>query len=759
MNVFKSVESTVRTDCHIEEQVIYRDFVVANPGKIKHCVGIHDDFIDFDLKTFLAYLPAVRSSLFRIVSMKGTLYCSLCDAHKQQYFRIADEEIVMSNEFCRNLLLEEVDYFTFMHIVYVEFLDQLLQYLACFETDAKVFRFPFPTFMAKYKRRIQFVKTCLGSTKDKKNFMKNCFMICRQFSLTKFSTFFEGDLEMMKQVNVALHSFMRKYRRGERLQVQHDDRLIAKFGVKGTPYEELERQVIVPDNIDGELLEPLGPHSMITNHKYYFSDKDRVHHLNHLNTELYTYGYNTQDAKKVKQHKEIKKKMKLDLIKATSDKLKEKIAKLMNPNAKGAAPKVKVFKLPLKHYFKGKNGFVDRLSTRYFKEHLHSGMYPQRGHHKFPDSHWQFKKHKVMYSLIGKGKKKRHKEEDKKKKKKKNTKPKKTKSKSKSKSKNRVLEGRRLSNQPRKTVELLDKNDIYIRKLNKTKADAKTKTTDKKAKKGKDKEKSDDKQKEKDLKKALKKKKPKKKVKEEKLKIDYTLNDQMSDEINHKEYRDVISRPNTHAPRKGNKEEAKADKSGVESPEQVNEIFPKSKATVKIHHFHHEYAEEGLDPLIELLHVNYRFNVTTLIERRFLLPERLSRNVVNQYLSVNQEAEKDFNTDIHELKIDDFETIDEKMRDIKELIQVRKVLMKDGASPGKLTEINSEIQSKEKAVLANEANKKLLIRMNRIKREKRKNMYSDLNLNKYPHYHHHTDAYSEDSLAGIQHHIAAFFGS
>lgn len=735
---FETVESTVRTECHVEEQKMNRDFVVVNQEKVKYCVGIHDSFIDMNLKLFLSYLPAIKNSLGRIVSMKGTLYCSLCDAHKQQFFKIKEQEIVLSNEFCRTLLTDEVDYFMFMHVVYVEFIDQLLQYLACFETDAHVFSFPYPSFMVRYRRRIKYVKSCLASLGDTKNFMKNCFMLCRQFSLTKFSNFFEGDLELFKRVNVSLHSFMRKFRRGEKIQAYKDAQMLKKFGVKGKANKELERQISVPENVDGELLEPFGPHSGVTDKHFYFSDDDRVAHFGDKNTVKYSYAIDVQNPKEVKKVKDALKKKKADELKAAKAKLQLNMQRLADAK-KGifVSPTKKKFKLPLKGHVVGPSGLVDRLSDRYFKEHLHKGFYPLRGHHKFDNDHWKFKKHPVQYGLLGKGidlKKKAEKE-------KKDEKGKKGKKGEKGK------KGRKLATQA--GTETTD-----------GKINTNIKDVVKDSKKDQEQKEKDQKAKEEKLKKEKEQKEKEKKEQEEEqmknLKPNYNVEDQLKRDMQHKNYEDVVSRPNNHIPWGNPPKQASSDKDGGEPK---NEIFEKSEATIKIKHFVHEYEKEGINPLVDLLHLNYKIDVTELIKKRFEISEKLNREVLHLYLKANQEVVTQFNEEIEDLKVDDFDSIDEKLKEIKEMRKVQKELVKIGDDPIKLTEITGQISKLEKQIMANEAQRKIADKVAAIKRRKKKNQDSDLNYEKYPDHHDHEDLYFNDSFNGIQHHFKSIFGS
>ena len=44
----------------------------------------------------------VKMSMTKLVGMKNTLYCSICNANKHHYFREKDKEIVLSKNFCQN---------------------------------------------------------------------------------------------------------------------------------------------------------------------------------------------------------------------------------------------------------------------------------------------------------------------------------------------------------------------------------------------------------------------------------------------------------------------------------------------------------------------------------------------------------------------------------------------------------------------------------------------------------------------------------
>lgn len=46
-------------------------------------------------------------------------------------------------------------------------------------------------------------------------FMKDCWFLCQSFHWNKISTFFEGDLEMLKKLFFALYSFVRRMKNME----------------------------------------------------------------------------------------------------------------------------------------------------------------------------------------------------------------------------------------------------------------------------------------------------------------------------------------------------------------------------------------------------------------------------------------------------------------------------------------------------------------------------------------------------------------
>ena len=789
---------------------MHRDFIIVNEDKVKYCYGIHDTFIDMDLKMFISFLPAVKSSLSKIVKLKGTLYCSMCDAHKQQFFSPGTKEILIAKDFCRRLLDQERDYFMFMHVVYVELLDDLLQYLACFETDARVFSFPFPSFMSKYRRRIKFVKACLSSVGDKKNFFKNCYMICRKFSLTRFSPFYEGDLELFRRVNVALHSFLRKFRRAEKLQSDADLKTLKKYGVKVGTETTLEHAITVPENVDGEMLEPFGAHLGVTDKQHYLEDHEMQLVYGTVNTEKYSLAVDQHDPKAVKEYKVLKKQREKENMLSLKEKLAEETARLDDiQKGKWVPPEKRKFKLPPDTHYVGLSGLIDRLSRRKYKDGLHRGHFPQRGKHKFIRDDWKFEKLKHEYgALINEKFNKEEAREKARKKKEEAERAEQLKNElaaeklkkalaekealKKSGAKTKVVVKEESKSEVKKKADKQSVNDNddsdilttgstssssstsgtstgklrVLVETTSTKSDTSGKTgtgsktsgatTTTTAKKDSDAKKKSEKAKPVDADKKAKSKKDQKKKKKKKKNDPYKVNDQLSTKISHKDYRDVISNPNPQVAPGRPKPEKLPE---VVHVEPLSAIFDKTEAAIDIQSFVHEFVKEGLDPLAECDHINYQFDTERLIEIRYKLPERLNRIALHQYLLLNRKRCKEFNEDITEITIKDFDTMDEKMRDIKDMRKKMEVLMKDKVHPAKVMIMQSKIAKMEKEMIENEAASRLVEKHARRQQKKRKNMDSDLNKNRYPDYHHHKDLYYEDTFAGIHKEFEEMFGS
>ena len=124
--------------------------------------------------------------------------------------------------------------------------------------------------------------------------------------------------------------------------------------------------------------------------------------------------------------------------------------------------------------------------------------------------------------------------------------------------------------------------------------------------------------------------------------------------------------------------------------------------------FVHEFEKEGLDPLWQLDHVNFKYNTTSLIAKRFALPEQIDKRVMEVYVALTKQRLKEFNGDFERIDIEDFDSVDEKLRDAKDLAKVRSVLIKTKENPLKIAQLSMEIRKIEAQAREAEARNKIV---------------------------------------------------
>lgn len=352
-----------RVRCYSHRTSYLKEFVVVNEEKAKFCLALYENFLNFDMKKFIDLLPLVRSNLNGIGEMKKSLYCFLCDAHSQNKFNVAERKIVFSHQFCRSLLITYKDYVNFMHVIFIEYADSLLQYIACFETNARLLPLPYPNFLVKYRRRISLVKRCLARINEQ-DYLLHCWFLCNKFSLHQMSSFWDGDLVLLMRLYTTLGSFMRKLG----VERQEDEK-----------FEQFKRRrggrpvFTTTGNVDGliiePLLEPLNPASLVTDRRFYMEAADMVQILNTTDTRTYVppevSGVLSQFMRNIGMRDSG------DLVRAQTDNeiLQERLRNLTSAlNGTGNLTNGSVSQV---------NGLLNKLSGILRHNQLNSGFYPR----------------------------------------------------------------------------------------------------------------------------------------------------------------------------------------------------------------------------------------------------------------------------------------------------------------------------------------------------------------------------------------------
>lgn len=376
--------------CRREQDTYFKEFIIVNEEKTKFCLGLYRRFLKLDNKYLIRFLPQIKNMMRQVNYIKSSFYCSICDAHQQKYFDVEKKAIMISDNFCRRLLVNKMDYFSFMHVFFIEYMDEFLQYTQCFETNGKVFNFPFRNFLVKYKRRIPLFQSCFDAL-GKKDFMTKCWFLCSKYKLLGFNPIFDGDIKLLKRVYLTIFSFIHKLDMSKdvynKLKNKDINPLLVKGNVNGMYVERLN------EKINGPLMEPLNPSHAITT-KYYLEKATRKKLLGKLdtrikpkkskktykaiNTFLKTLGLPEFDkiiALK-KAHKILKKKHKFLLKKhkfLVTRKPVRKYLKMLYYKRKNSVN-------PNKHKkgYSKVNGLKDRLFVIKRKFLVHSGHHPQR---------------------------------------------------------------------------------------------------------------------------------------------------------------------------------------------------------------------------------------------------------------------------------------------------------------------------------------------------------------------------------------------
>ena len=251
-----------QTVCRKETTSFTKDFVIINENKAKYCYALYDKILDFDNRKFNTFLSNVKSGFKTLAKFKGALYCSVCDVHQQSFFDLKNKKFVYSKKFCRKLIVRNEPMLKYLHIIFIEYADFLLQYMECFESNAKQMEFPSPNFLNKYKRRIPLLRKCLKNINEE-GWMEHCWFICDQYKIFGISKFFEGDILLFKRIHLGIYSFLRKLDRLKNMSKS------INFDTIGT--------------INGLLVEPLNPSHTISK-KYYLENDIRKKILGVLDT-------------------------------------------------------------------------------------------------------------------------------------------------------------------------------------------------------------------------------------------------------------------------------------------------------------------------------------------------------------------------------------------------------------------------------------------------------------------------------------------
>ena len=176
-------------------------------------MNIRNKLVTFKISDFIYYIDDIQKELQRMIELKKSFYCSLCDIRKQRNIDPINKVITFDRAFCRRLVIEFKDYIKFQNVLLIEYIDLVLQYIRCFQSSADESKFPLTNFLHPYRKQFEQIQNCFNGI-ETGDFMDNCAFLCNQFSYTTLSPFWDGNQELINRANFELFGFFRKLESG-----------------------------------------------------------------------------------------------------------------------------------------------------------------------------------------------------------------------------------------------------------------------------------------------------------------------------------------------------------------------------------------------------------------------------------------------------------------------------------------------------------------------------------------------------------------
>jgi hypothetical protein len=255
--------------CRVGSSNFNKDYLLINQSKTKFCLNLYKNFLSFEFEEFKQMLYIIKNQMNKVHYLKKYFYCALCDAHAIKFIDHGKKVMKYEHEFCHMLIQEHMDYLKFMHVVMIKFADSMIQYIQCYESDAKVMVVPFQNFLLKYKRRMPFFEKCFKEVETESvGYFSSCWFICNKFSMVRVSSLFDGDVALLQRIKVALLSFTRKFKKMEREDLSRSMR-------RKMRRSRVSADLAILNNVDGLMVEPVAASLLITDKKFILNDKDR----------------------------------------------------------------------------------------------------------------------------------------------------------------------------------------------------------------------------------------------------------------------------------------------------------------------------------------------------------------------------------------------------------------------------------------------------------------------------------------------------
>jgi hypothetical protein len=217
-NLHKRFKYHYKVYAHLMNSLI-KVFPVAKmiQGKLKNknvsnCKVLARKILHFEIKEIAPKLKeAVRTMHeFFFDSYKG-MYCMLCDGFTHEYFNLKRRTITFSERFCRDITANTLHVMLYFHLHFTKFLNLVGTFLSTCDNrgrfNDKAALSPVYIFHTSAKARNE-IEKCKTFRNDP-NWFKMCEPLCKNFKLTKYSTFFQPHLKKYRMYSEFLAARIR----------------------------------------------------------------------------------------------------------------------------------------------------------------------------------------------------------------------------------------------------------------------------------------------------------------------------------------------------------------------------------------------------------------------------------------------------------------------------------------------------------------------------------------------------------------------